>query len=74
MSIRQLRISNGEEIRRRMPEFLHKTVQLVLNNSTTVAGKITLVDADGAIVENGRLQRSKFLFSTISEMYFDQNV
>ena len=74
MSIRQIRLNSAEQIRKRIGEFKGKTINLVLRNQTAMLGELKEVLEDGIILENRRLKKNRFMFSEISELYFDQIV
>jgi hypothetical protein len=74
MSIRQHRIDSPARIKEKIADLKGKKITIVLSNSTSVFGRLTSVNGDHVVVENGRLVKNSYPFSEIKELYFDQNV
>jgi len=71
MGTRQLRISDPDQIRKRVQEFIGKSVNIVLTNGMIMSGKLTATRDSEVILQNMRLQKIPYPFDSISEVYFD---
>lgn len=74
MSIRQIRLSEIEQIKSRIKEFEGKRIQVILSNNTSVYVELKSVESQGIIVENRRFKSKLLPFDTITEIYFDQQI
>ena len=71
MGTRQLRISDPDQIRKRVQEFIGKSINIVLTNGMIMSGKLTAVRDAEIILQNMRLQKRPYALESISELYFD---
>jgi hypothetical protein len=71
VSKKQVRISNPEEIRRRLPEFLQRKISLVLSDSTVIFGTLLNVKKDSVAIANMRLREITLPIARISELFMD---
>jgi hypothetical protein len=67
----QLRLSDQDQIRKRIREFLGKKINIVLNDNRVIAGEIADVLDTGVTVKNMRLKTNHFSFHEINEIYSD---
>lgn len=74
MSIRQLRLTSPDQIKNGINDLIGKPVNVVLNDKTVVLCKLQSVDHNGVVVQNMRLKALRFLFTNITEIYFDKIV
>jgi hypothetical protein len=73
MGTKQLRLSDPEQIRKRIDEFVGKQINIVLTDSTVVFGTLEQVNATGVTMRNMRLKKTTHPFVTLTEIYFDTN-
>lgn len=71
MSTRQLRLNSREQIRRRLPEFTGKKINIVLNDRTAFPATLKGFDGQSLRVENMRLRTLRIPLENVSEIYFD---
>ena len=71
VSKKQVRISEPQEIKNRMPEFLNKNVNLVLKGKTVIYGTLREVSNGTVILSNMRGRKMTFQMDDISEIYTD---
>lgn len=71
MGTRQLRLSTQEEIRKRLPEFKGKKINIVLNDQTVMLVTFHAIENAVAKAENMRLKKISIPLDSISEIYFD---
>ena len=71
MSKRQIRISDPEKIKTRLPEFLHKDVNLILVNNSVVTGRLVEVTSDTCFIKNMRLKKEKHPIKNIADLFTD---
>lgn len=69
--MKQLRISDPEQIKSKAPSFLGKKINIVLIDSTVVFGELTEVGAKEILLVNMRMKKVKYPFSSITELYVD---
>lgn len=74
MRTKQLRLNDADQIRRRMPEFLGKKINIVLADSTVVFGELSKTNASGVVLKNMRLENIQLPFQSIVEVYLDSIV
>jgi hypothetical protein len=68
----QLRLTDQDQIRKRVKEFLGKKINIVLKDNRVMAGEVTDVLDTGVTVKNMRLKKSHLPFHEITEIYFDK--
>ena len=71
MGTRQLRINDPDQIRKRVQEFIGKSINVVLDNGMIMSGKLTAVKDAEIILQNMRLQKRPYSFDSITELYID---
>lgn len=71
VSKKQIRISEPQEIKNRMPEFLNKNVSLVLKDNTVIFGTLREAKNGKVALSNMRGRKMTFLMDDISEIYTD---
>ncbi|HEY3404652.1 MAG TPA: hypothetical protein VGK59_14780 [Ohtaekwangia sp.] len=71
MGTRQLRISDPDQIRKRVQEFLGKSINIVLTNGMIMTGKLDAIKNSEIILQNMRLQKMPYSFDSIAELYVD---
>ncbi len=71
MRTKQLRLSDVDQIRRRLPEFVGKKINIVLTDRTVMFGELSKVNNSGIVLKNMRLEDMKYPFQSIAEIYFD---
>jgi ribosome maturation factor RimP len=74
MRTKQIRLNDSEQIRRRMPEFVGKKINIVLHDRTAMIGELRKIDGDKIVLRNMRLENMKYPFQDIAEVYLDQKV
>jgi hypothetical protein len=68
---RQLRLSDPAQIRKRIGEFLGKSVNVVLADNTVMFGELVAVETSGIKLRNMRCKTLSYPFNTIRELYLD---
>ena len=71
MSTKQLRISDPEQIRSRLKNFLGKKINIVMHDSTVLFGILKEVNATEITLVNMRLRKGVCSISDIAEIYLD---
>ena len=71
MRTRQLRLNDRDQIRRRMPEFLGKKINIVLTDRTVMFGELEKVNESEIILRNMRMENMRYPFKNIVEIYLD---
>jgi hypothetical protein len=71
MRTRQLRLSDSDQIRRRMPEFLGKKINIVLTDRTVMFGELKKVNETEIVLRNMRMVKTTYPFRNIVEIYLD---
>jgi hypothetical protein len=71
MRTKQLRLSDPEQIRQRMPEFLGRQINIVLTDRTVMFGELRLVNDAEITLQNMRLENVEYPFGAIAEVYLD---
>ena len=74
MRTKQLRLNDSDQIRRRMPEFVGKKINIVLNDRTVMFGELTKANDDAIVLKNMRLENVTYPFRSIVEVYLDTRV
>ena len=74
MRTKQLRLNDSGEIRRRMPEFLGKKINVVFADRTVMFGELSKITDAEIVLRNMRLETMKYPFQSIVEIYLDANV
>ncbi len=74
MRTKQLRLIDSGEIRRRMPEFLGKKINVVFTDRTVMFGELSKITDAEIVLRNMRLETMKYPFQSIVEIYLDANV
>ena len=71
MGTRQLRISDPDQIRKRVQELTGKSIQVVLTNGMIMSGTLTAARDSEIILQNMRLKHIPYNYNSIAEVYFD---
>lgn len=71
MSVRQIRLSNLEQIQQRLKEFVGKKINIVLCNRTVLFGWLKSVDQENLSFVNMREAFISLPLKEISEIYLD---
>ena len=71
MRTKQLRISDILQIKSRMPEFIGKKISIVLEDSTAMFGELKKVSDTEIVLMNMRMEKMKYPFNSITEIYLD---
>ena len=74
MRTKQLRLSDSEQIRRRMNEFIGKKINIVLTDRTVMFGELKKVNDTTIVLRNMRLENISYAFQSIVEIYLDTRV
>jgi hypothetical protein len=74
MRTRQLRLNDSDQIRRRMPEFLGKKINIVLTDRTVMFGELKKVNETEIVLRNMRMEKTTYPFTNIVEIYLDSIV
>jgi hypothetical protein len=67
----QLRLTDQDQIRKRITEFVGKKINIVLKDNRVIMGEVTEVADGGCTIRNMRMKKSHFPFHEITEIYFD---
>jgi hypothetical protein len=73
MGTKQLRLSEPEQIKKRVSSFLGKKINIVLQDSTVVFGELKEVSTIEILLLNMRLKKVRYPYSAIAEVYVDSN-
>ncbi len=68
---RQLRLTASDAIRRHLPGFVGKPINVVLNDRRVLVGELLTIAEKGITIRNMRLRKVKIPFSALNEVYFD---
>jgi hypothetical protein len=71
MRTKQLRLNDSAQIRRQMPEFLGKKINIVLTDNTVFFGELMKSNESGVVLRNMRLENVTLPFQSITEVYLD---
>ncbi|MBL0739922.1 hypothetical protein [Chryseolinea lacunae] len=71
MSTKQLRLSDTEQIRKRITEFLGKKINIVLTDDTAMVGELAAANATEITLVNMRQKKMIYRLNTIAEVYVD---
>ena len=71
MSKKQIRISDPTLLRRRLPEFINRKVNLILKDNTVVFGQLKKTDAQTVYIINMRLKEVRLPVDNVAEFYTD---
>jgi hypothetical protein len=71
MRTKQLRLNDAAQIRRQMPEFLGKKINIVLADNTVFFGELMKSNESGVVLRNMRLENITLPFQSITEVYLD---
>ncbi|SKC43099.1 hypothetical protein [Ohtaekwangia koreensis] len=73
MGTRQLRLNDSVQIRKRIQEFVGKTISIVLTDNTAMFGVLEKADESKIVLKNMRMKNVSYTFDKIAEVYFDTN-
>lgn len=68
---RQLRLTELNGIRRQLPRFVGKKINLVLRDSRVLYGELVATWEEGITLRNMRRRRLEVPYSSVSEAFFD---
>lgn len=71
MSTRQLRITQTDQIQKKVTDLVGKKINVILSDKTAMFGELHAVQNKGIVLKNMRLKKMHFPFTQISEVYFD---
>lgn len=71
MSKKQIRISDPTLLKRRIPEFIDRKVNLILKDNTVIFGQLKKTDAQSLYIVNMRLKEIKLPMENVAEFYTD---
>lgn len=74
MRTKQLRLNDSSEIRKRMPEFLGKKINIVLLDRTIMFGELCSINDSEIVLKNMRQENMKYPFQSLIEVYIDTTV
>jgi len=74
MRTKQLRLTNSDQIRRRMNEFIGKKINIVLNDRTVMFGELKNVNDTSIVLRNMRLENIAYPIQSIVEIFLDTHV
>ena len=74
MRTKQLRLTNSDQIRRRMNEFIGKKINIVLNDRTVMFGELKTVNDTSIVLRNMRLENIAYPIQSIVEIFLDTHV
>ena len=71
MATRQLRISDPQQIKRQIGQYVGKRINIVLRDGTALLGVLKTTNDQGIEIQNMALRSQRHAFSTITEVYID---
>jgi hypothetical protein len=71
---KQIRLSDPNQIKIRMKEFLGKKINIVLHDGNVFPGELSKLSESGITIINMRLKKLSIELNKISELYFDELV
>lgn len=71
MSKKQIRISDPTLLKKRLPEFLNRNVNLILKDNTVIFGLLKKTDGQSLHIMNMRLKEIKLPMENVAEFYTD---
>lgn len=74
MGTKQLRLSDPEQIKSRIRNFLGKKINIVLLDNTVMFGELKEVNSSEILLLNMRLKKISYPLIKISEVYLDTKV
>ena len=73
-STKQLRVTDPQQIKKRIGEFLGKKINVVLTDNRVIIGELKEVNPSGIVLMNMRLKKMEYSFDQLTEVYFDELV
>lgn len=73
-STRQVRVTDPQQIKNRIREFLGKKINVVLTDNRVIIGTLKEVKPSGILLINMRLKKMGYSFDQLAEVYFDDLV
>jgi hypothetical protein len=74
MRTKQLRITDSNQIRGRMNEFIGKKINIVLTDRTVMFGELKRVHDTSIVLRNMRLENITYPIQSIAEIFLDTHV
>ena len=74
MRTKQLRLTNADQIRGRMNEFIGKKINIVLNDRTVMFGELKKASDTSIVLRNMRLENITYPIQSIVEIFLDTHV
>ena len=74
MRTKQLRLTNADQIRGRMNEFIGKKINIVLIDRTVMFGELKHVNDTSIVLRNMRLENVTYPIQSIVEIFLDTHV
>jgi hypothetical protein len=74
MRTKQLRITDSDQIRRRMNEFIGKKINIVLTDRTAMFGELMRANDASIVLKNMRLVNTTYSLQSIVEVFLDTQV
>ena len=71
MATRQLRISDVQQIRRQVGQFVGKKINIVLHDGTAMLGILKAANDQEIVLQNMSLRKQSYPISKITEIYID---
>jgi len=71
MRTKQLRLTNSDQIRSRMNEFIGKKINIVLTDRTVMFGELKHVNDTSIVLRNMRLENVTYPVQSIVEIFLD---
>lgn len=73
-STRQLRVTDPNQVKKRITEFVGKKINVVLTDDRVIIGELKEVKPSGILLINMRLKKMEYSFDQLAEVYFDELV
>lgn len=74
MATKQLRLSDPDQIKKRIGDFIGKKINIVLIDNTTAFGELKGVNGTDILLVNMRNKKNSYPLSKIAEVYIDTEV
>jgi plasmid replication initiation protein len=74
VSIRQLRLSDRNQIITRLPEFINKQINIIKTDNTVVLANLEKVGNNSITIRNTKSRKIELPLNNIYEIYFDIDI
>lgn len=71
MSKKQIRLSDSGQIKLRCKEFIDHNITVILNDNTTLFGKLKKLESNELIIVNTRLKKTRIPMEKVTELFTD---